>query len=489
MSFRFGDGYAQADMTPVDNTFIREYLPMAKGDYVRVYLYGLMCCHHPEIEADPERMSREMDIPEEEILKAFRYWERRGLVRRISDHPPEWQFLPMRSSAREGGEILDPEYEAFADSLYGVFNHGRRLHGSEIQTCYEWVSDLKLPPEVVIMLLKHMETTKGKNFTIHSAEQLATQMAEENARTLEEAEEFLSRDEEIYKGTKAVLRRLGKKNPPSEDQLALYRKWIREWGFTREAVEDACAETAKGDPNMGYLDGVLRKIRARSGEGGIDGDRVRQDRERAEGLRELLDVLGQGSVNGATLEWFDRVRENYPKELLYLAARECARTGGKTANVEKMLQSWQGKGITTPEEAEKYIADFRAESEMLLALRRKWGLGSRMSEKDRALARSWEKELGFSREMILAAADAAAGSEKPMAYLDAILRDCARRGIRTPEAAERDRAARKQARAGDGKKAAGTVPAQQYSQRDYTEPRESVEDVMKRLNGGVLPDA
>ena len=61
----------------------------------------------------------------------------------------------------------------------------------------------------------------------------------------------------------------------------------------------------------------------------------------------------------------------------------------------------------------------------------------------------------------------------------------------TAEAAERDRAARK---AGSGPRTEGArpaagVPAQQYSQRDYAAPRESVEDVMKRLNGGVLPDA
>ena len=261
MIFGFGDGYAMADMTPVDNQFIREYLPMASGDYVRVYLYGLMCCHHPEAGKELEEMSRELDLPEEEILKAYRYWERRGLVRRISDRPPAWQYLPVRSREREAEGLRDPAYEAFAESLYGVFSNERRLHGSEIQTCYEWVTELKLPPEAVIMLLKHMETVKGKNFTIHSAEKMALKMAEEKIRTLEEAEEFLSRDEEIYNGTKAVLRRLGKRNAPSEDQLALYRKWTREWGFTREAVEDAPNDLSlilSGEQVTGFNRGGLK---------------------------------------------------------------------------------------------------------------------------------------------------------------------------------------------------------------------------------------
>ena len=38
MMFDFEEGFALFDMTPVDNQFIQEYLPAAKGDDVRVYL-------------------------------------------------------------------------------------------------------------------------------------------------------------------------------------------------------------------------------------------------------------------------------------------------------------------------------------------------------------------------------------------------------------------------------------------------------------------
>lgn len=488
MMFGFGDEYAQADMTPVDNRFIRDYLPMAKGDYVRVYLYGLMCCHHPETGTDLESMSRDMGIPENEIMQAYRYWERRRLVRRISDNPPVWQYLPMKEREPDGADISDPDYTEFVETVYGVFGNRRRLHGSEIRTCYEWVEELKLSPEVVIMLLRHMESVKGKNFTIHSAEQLAVRMAEENIRTIEEAEEYLSRDQEIWDGTKKILRRLGKRNPPSEDQLALYRKWVREWGFTREAVEDACAETAKGDPNMGYLDGVLRRIHARAENGEIDENRIREDRERTQRLRALLDTLGQGTLNAATLEWQARLEAAYPKELILLAAGECANTGGTAEDVEKLLASWQKKGIVSVTEAKSYIAEFRARSELLKELRRKWGLSGRPGERDRVSVGVWEKDLGFTPEMILFAADYAAGSEKPMAYLDAILRDYAQKGIHTPEAAELEHRAHRQG-AGTKIKQSASVPAQQYSQRSYDEPGETLEELMTRLNGGVMPDA
>ncbi|MBQ9252574.1 MAG: DnaD domain protein [Clostridia bacterium] len=486
--FQFDDRYALFDMTPVDNQFIQEYLPAARGEDVRVYLYGLMRCYHPEAEMSLAQMSRELHLEEEEIARAYRYWERKGLVRRVSDDPPAYRYISARQRAMGGAEPqLDPEYEAFADSLYGVFDHGRRLHGSEIRTCYEWVEDLKLPPEAVIMLLKHMERNKGKNFAIQSAQQVAMQMAKEGVQTVEEAEDFLSRDQALYQGTKAVLKRLGKRNLPSEDQLALYKKWTQEWGFTPEAIQEACAETAKGDPSMGFLDGVLRNIRERSASGArIEASGVVQAREEGAELRRVLKTLGSGSVTERHLEWYRKVREVYPEDMVLLAARECGRSGGSVEDVEKMLDSWSRKGIFSTAEAEKYVQEFRAQGELMMELRKMWGLKNRMSAKDRALVAEWEKELGFAPELILLAAEGASGADKPMAYLNKILRDYAEKGIRTKEQILLDREqhqAAKPAATAPGTRAAKQVIAQQYSQRDYSGPEESMEEVLMRLEG------
>ena len=35
-------------VTPVENLFIQEYLPAARGDYVKVYLYALYTSAHPK---------------------------------------------------------------------------------------------------------------------------------------------------------------------------------------------------------------------------------------------------------------------------------------------------------------------------------------------------------------------------------------------------------------------------------------------------------
>ncbi len=487
MLFGFEDQFALFDMTPVDNQFIQDYLPAARGDDVRVYLYGLMRCYHPEKEMTLSRMGTELGMTEEEILKAYRYWERKRLVRRVSDDPPAWRYISLRRGLTAGAETVDPEYEAFVDSVYGVFDHGRQLHGAEIRTCYEWVEELKLTEEAVLMLLKHMEQSRGKNFTIKSAEQVALQMAEEGIRTAEEAEDFLTRDQKIHEGTKAILRRMGQRNPPSEDQMALYRKWTKDWGFTPEAISEACAETAKGTPTMGYLDGILRRMHERAGEGasiGVQG--VHQEQREQERLRKVLDTLGSGNMTAENLKTMARLRENASEELILLAARECGRTGGRLRDVEKMLASWREKGIVTVPEAEKYIRAFRAQSELLLELRKTWGLDQRMGKKDREMVGLWESELGFAPEAILLAAEAAAGAVRPMPYLDKILRDYAGRNIRTTEQIRKELEERKRrnaASAGEKPGPGRQIAAQQYSQRDYSGPEETMEEVLARLRG------
>ena len=100
--FGFDEQYAYYGVTPVDNQFILEYLPAATGDAVRVYLYGLMQCHHPEQTMTLPQMARELALSEEAVMSAYRYWERKGLVRRIADNPPAFRYVSLHQLALSG---------------------------------------------------------------------------------------------------------------------------------------------------------------------------------------------------------------------------------------------------------------------------------------------------------------------------------------------------------------------------------------------------
>ena len=98
----FSKNFAMYDVTPVENLFLLEYMPYAPGDYVRVYLYGLMQCHHPDPSVTLEGMARALSLKVDEVMDAFRYWEQKGLVIGVSDSPPSFEYVNVRTALLDG---------------------------------------------------------------------------------------------------------------------------------------------------------------------------------------------------------------------------------------------------------------------------------------------------------------------------------------------------------------------------------------------------
>ena len=492
MIFGFDERYSMFGATPVENQFILEFLPAAKGEYVKVYLYGLLRCHYPEESMNLDRMCHELGMTEEEVLNAYRYWERRRVVRRISDHPPAWQYVNIQQTNLAGAEDPDPEYTAFSEAIYESFNKGRRLHGSELAQCFEWHEGLKLPMEVILMLLNHMVELKGKNFNFQDAEKVAAQMADEKILNVEDAEAFFSRDRQTWQEVKRILRKLGKRYMPSEAQMQMYRKWVKEWKIPPEVIDQVIEMSARGDPTMGYMDNLLNGMRQDAGAGGtVELRRIEENKALRESLRAVLKTLGRGDVNPQTLEMYQRMAALYPQEIILLAARECGGAPGKTpADVLMLLQAWKDRGFEKEEQIKAYIQAFHDQTALLKELHRIWGTDeNKIGRGEREMALRWEKELGFPREMILQTAPLAAEARAPLSYLDKILTEYAEKGIRTPEAAAKERADR--AARGEGKPTspAGKGNAQNsYQQRDYSGEQDEAMRQFIRMNGGD-PDA
>ena len=173
--FSFEDQYTMFDVTPVDNLFILEHMPGAQGDHVKVYLYGLMQCYHPQ-QSTIEQMGQDLNMTEEEILAAYRYWERRGLVHRTSDRPPTFRYVNTKKLMFMDNQT-DPAYEAFAQAVHGMFDNKRKLYGKEVSRCYEWVEQMGLSQEVVLRLLEKMIELRGVKFSFDSAEKRAVELA------------------------------------------------------------------------------------------------------------------------------------------------------------------------------------------------------------------------------------------------------------------------------------------------------------------------
>ena len=138
----------------------------------------------------------------------------------------------------------------------------------------------------------------------------------------------------------------------------------------------------------------------------------------------------------------------------------------------------------TPADARAYIREFRDQSDLMRKLRESWGLKNSLGGTDRATIAKWEKEMGFPPEIILYAAESAAGAEKPMAYLNMLLGSFHEEGVQDIAAAraERENHQKGYAKQADrpATRAGKTVEQQNYTQREYTHTDDAMDAMMRQ---------
>ena len=485
--FGFDEQYAYYGVTPVDNQFILEYLPNATGDAVRVYLYGLMQCYHPQQAMDIGQMARELSLSEDAILTAYRHWERKGLVRRIADNPPAFRYVSIKQLTMTGGAVpVDHEYEAFASAVYGLFGNDRRLHGAEMSRCYEWVEEMGLPAEVVVYLIREMIAQHGKTVAIKTIEKRAAMLAEEEVHSVEDAESVLTRDKAVWDGSRVVIRRFGKRRAPSEDEQAMYRTWHVDWGFSQEDILAACAETVKGEPTFAYLGGILSRLRAQQKTTGVE-KALQQEKDAAAPLKALLKVmkLQNVTINEGTLAVYADMRALYPDNIILMAGKECAKRGADFEGVMTTLKAWKRNGLASAEDVNRYMKQVDDANDFLQMIYEVMGVHARPNAADRKLAKKWLEEYAFDMGFVTQCAAWAVGKEKPMLYLDAVLGNFREKNITTIEAAMKERENHQQSLAKQPVQNAPvrgpkTVEQQNYTQREYTHSEDAMDAMMKQ---------
>ena len=462
------------------NAFICEYMPAAPEGFVKVYLYGLMYAHFPAAGEGlaSAALARELGMEEGEVLAAFAYWERCRLVSRTQDKPPKFTFLNVQQAALGRHSMpADEGYMQFAQALYAIFGDKRKLHGGETQLCYEWVEQLGIPREVVLLMVQHLATTRGIHFSFKDAQKLAIELKERHISTLEDAEQFFARSQAAWEGTQRVLRRMSKFRAPTVDEIDLYLKWTKEWGYAPKAVEAACAEMTGGDPSFKYLDSILRGVHERAGRKATSADQIntqlQKERDEADLIREVLRAAGLNAGANETV-----VREVYrdmctrlPHDTIVLAAREVSRKK-KTQSLDKLAElvaAWSQKGLRTPQDVEAYLALVKDQNDALRELFTHMGAGGLPTPRDRELLAKWRGEWGFGMDVLIKAAQYSAGKASPVAFMDKVLGGFRTAGVTTVAAAEAEHERHREAY--QQQPAAGkpgkTVIEQRYEQRDY----------------------
>ena len=444
-------GSAMYDATPVENMFLLEYLPSAQDDYLRVYLYARMAVAHPELAGGVADIARALRLTEETVEDAMRFWEREGLVKRLSDRPPTYALFPMRAAGR--ASEMDRQYYQFRDfnaALQRLFGEVI-LHG-EISIPQDWVNVFGYSPEAALKIVEYglnglHYSRKAPRATLRRLDGLAREWSERGARTLEDVERLSAEKNGELAVAEAVVKRFGQRRRPTEDELNLARKWLG-WGFSPQEIVDSCATTTKAQtPSFGYLDSVLAGRRKET-DGGF------------EALKAVLRELGAPvrPTPETQRKYAEFLQRGFDARTVEIAAASLnAENRHRFESLEDRLAQWQEKGLLRADAAEAYLQRRRALKEEMMELLRHAGSDRAPGEAEIDLYEGWKAR--FSAQMLRLAAEMARGSAAAaVGAIDKLLSQWEQEGVSTPE----------QARARRERPAKGfDNPALHYEQRAF----------------------
>ncbi len=238
--------------TPIPNSFILEYIQEAPAVCLRVYLYAQM--QYGCLAFADDDIASALNIEEQEVVEAFEYWQRKGLVSILRDSPLHVEFRRNSSSYTKPSQ---GKYNRLLEALRPILGT-RILSATELKTVYDWIEVFGLSEDAVEALFMYCINTKGARVSIRYIDEVAKSWADNSILTADDAKEYIASNTVYHKGAYEVLMRLGKKRRPTEDEVALYRKWVSEYKLSLEVIDSACeAMLGAANPSFLYLSRII----------------------------------------------------------------------------------------------------------------------------------------------------------------------------------------------------------------------------------------
>ncbi|MFA5526990.1 MAG: DnaD domain protein [Peptostreptococcales bacterium] len=284
MRFKKEKSHFYLNNTPIENMFIHEYMPLADGDFVKVYLFALMYAERKEALSN-EIISKHLNIQIEDVLKAWTYWEKQGVIRKIMksrDNPFHYdvEFLSLKQLFINSNLNCDAPSLACADisdptdtdlvfssmenpSIKEMFAQieailGRSFQGNEMFEILDWVNQYHMEPQVIVQAYNYASTKNNNNFSYIAT--IIRNWHDSKIKTMPDLERFFEQNNDRQNIYKRIMRALGLHfRFPSEEEKRIIDIWFDTYKFDLNTVLDACKKTSGiSNPNINYIHTIVK---------------------------------------------------------------------------------------------------------------------------------------------------------------------------------------------------------------------------------------
>lgn len=412
--------------TVIDNAFLNEFLPLATGDDVKVYLYCLNLCSNPGIEDNNlDTISKTLSLTEEQVKNSFVYWQEMGLVQIVSSNPFEVKFLPV--SVRSGSnKIRNPEkYAGFNEQMNSIIS-GRMITPTEFNEYYSLIETYHFEPDALLLIAKYCTKIKSTSIGYPYILTVARNFASEGLKTFESIEKKFIEQEKSSTEIKQILSALGIKREADLDERNLYLKWTENYGFTQGAILEV-AKTQKKRGGFARLDDALSKYYEQKlfSISEIQNYSLICETlfETAKEICKIIGVYYQNYENVVDTYISDWYNKGYEKDtLIYIAQNYCFKQQLRTLEgMNMVIQKFYKLGLISFEAIEQYVGEIIQNDELIRAVLDCFGLLRLINSADREMYKTWTNNWDFSQSQILLVAQFAKQNGYNYPYMNKLL--------------------------------------------------------------------
>lgn len=258
--------------TEVENIFINEYMAAAPGEYVKVYLYGLLYSKY-QPDMTYKEMAKQLGLTETQVEEAWQYWSDMGVVEKCAKgrqlfNEYDIEFKQLRSLMYGSQKESENKKESAAGPLYDrelkdlLFEVesivGKTLSAKDTREIFSWVKELGASREVILSAIVYC-LEKGKD-GISYMTKVISQWNENGLKTEEDVKTYLENLEFSFARYKEVLHTLGINRGVTKAEREIIDSWFDRMGFDMNRVLDACCKGSFiSNPNVRYVNGILEK--------------------------------------------------------------------------------------------------------------------------------------------------------------------------------------------------------------------------------------
>lgn len=261
--------------TSIENIFINEFMPMADGTAVKVYLLAFK--HAADgIKCSNKKLAKHLNLALDDILRSWDFWETKGIIVKIQkEEDYDVQFLSLRQLVARGLyqnqksvtqtkskiNIIEANKDPDIRKMFYAIDQlmRRQLVPHERNIILDWLYEKNISKEIILRAFKYA-IEKRNISNLKYVQSIVISWHDQGILSEEDLDSHFSKMDSHYNHYKHIYHLLGygSKMPSAGDKEVMDR-WLDEFelemDFLTVVLKDASTRT--NNINMNYMNKVV----------------------------------------------------------------------------------------------------------------------------------------------------------------------------------------------------------------------------------------